>query len=94
MTDPMRATPGWVDEALDRLFEGLGAELGTARDAFSACLAGKKEPAAPSDLLGAEFETCHSALRNALFAAGLERDRVADVLRKAEALEAGLAADS
>ncbi len=92
MTDPMAATPGWVDEALDRLFAGL--EAGNARTAFADCLARSKAPAAPSDLLGAEFETCHGNLRRALLAAGIDRARVEDVLRQAEALEAELAGDS
>ncbi len=94
VTEAIPATPGWVDEALDRMFADLGPDTDDARSAFAACLAGSKIPATPSDLLGAEFERCHSALRRALLSAGLERELVAVVLSEAEALEAEVAAES
>lgn len=94
MTEAIPATPGWVDEALDRLFADLGPDLLDARAAFADCLARSKSPATPSDLLGAEFENCHASLRRALLSAGVERSIVASVLSRAEALESDIAADS
>ncbi len=94
MTDPMASTPGWVDTALDRIFAALGPETGPARDAFATCLAAQKAPAAPSDMLGAEFESCHAALRRNLLHAGVSRAMVESALSEAEALEAEIAADS
>ena len=94
MTDPAAATPGWVDKQLDAVFARLPAETRFAREAFAACLARSKNPATPSDLLGAEFEPCHAALRRDLLSAGVERSLVAAALGQLEALEAEIAAES
>ncbi len=94
MTDPMAATPGWVDGRLDTIFAHLPASLRPAADAFAECLAGSKAPAAPSDNLGAEFSRCHLAFRQALQHAGLPDAERAEVLAQLEELEAEIAADS
>lgn len=94
MTDPMAATPGWVDSRLDTIFANLPESLRPATDEFATCLAGSKAPAAPSDLLGAEFMPCHRALRTAFQQADLPAPLVADIMGQLEALEAEIAADS
>ena len=94
MTEEIAATPGWVDERLDEIFAGLPAATRPARDAYAACLAARKSPAAPSDLLGAEFEGCGGALRRAMLAAGVDRDAIARVGAALEALEAEIVTDS
>ena len=94
MTDPIPATPGWVEEKLERIFGRLPPNAKPACDAFAACLARSKAPAAPSDLLGAEFEPCHAALRRDLLQAGVDRGVIASISPDLEALEAELAADS
>ena len=94
MTERIPATPGWVDERLDRIFADLPTETRAARNDFAACLAASKAVAAPSDLLGAEFERCHATLRRALVGAGVDRDRLERVMADAEALEAEIAGDS
>ncbi len=68
MTDPIAATPGWVDERLERVFAGLPPDTRAARDEYADCLSRNKPPAAPTDCLGAEFEPCHAGLRRALLA--------------------------
>ncbi len=94
MTEDIPATPGWVEERLDELFAALPAAAGPARRAYAACLAGRKAPAAPSDLLGAEFETCRGVLRRSLLTAGIDRDALDRLDKELEALEAELAAES
>ena len=94
MTEPIPATPGWVDERLEHIFAKLPAETRPALDQFAACLASSKTAAAPSDLLGAEFEPCHAALRRALLRAGVENTVLDAVMTDTEALEAEISADS
>ena len=94
MTEEIAATPGWVEQRLDEAFAGLPASAGSAREAYGACLGHRKAPAAPSDLLGAEFNGCRAALRRALAGAGLDGDTVAQLDRRLEALEAEIAEDS
>ncbi len=91
MTEEIAATPAWAEERLDEVFAGLPPATKAARNAYLACLASRKSPAAPSDLLGAEFEGCRMNLRRALMAAGVEHgvlDRIDPAL---EALEAEVA---
>ena len=94
MTEQIAATPGWVNQRLDEVFAGLPDAPGivAARDAYSACLASRKAPAAPSDMLGAEFNGCRPALRRALEAEGVEGLAALD--GKLEALEAEIAGES
>ena len=94
MTDPMAATPGWVDGRLDEITAKLPGAAKPAVDALAACLAGSKQPAAPSDMLGAEFNRCHASFRTALQHLQLEPALLDDVLADLEALEAEIAADS
>ena len=94
MTEPIAATPGWVDDRLDAVFARLPMEAQPACVAFAECLAASKSPAAPSDMLGAEFEPCHAALRQALVGAALDPTLLDSVMRDLEALEAEIAADS
>ncbi len=94
MTEPIAATPGWVDERLDRIFAHLPATTLAARNAFATCLAAQKAPGAPSDLLGAEFEPCHAALRRSLLGAAVDRTLCNSIMAELEALEAEIAADS
>jgi len=94
MTEEIASTPGWVEERLDEAFAGLPEAAGPARDAYATCLARRKAPAAPSDLLGAEFQDCQGTLRRDLLAAGVDRatwDRVQPML---ESLEAEIGQDS
>ncbi len=94
MTEPIPATPGWVDARLDAIFAKLPPGTEAARDAFASCLARSKSPAAPSDLLGAEFEPCHAALRRDLLRAGVDWALVDTVGEELEDLEAEAAAES
>ncbi len=82
MTEEIPSTPGWVDSRLDI----VPAKL---RAAYAECLGRSKQPGAPSDLLGAEFEPCRAPLKAALSA-----EDWAALLPKLEALEAEIAADS
>ena len=93
MTEEVAATPGWVAERLDEIFASYpaGDQLQAARRAYADCLASRKEPGAPSDLLGAEFTECRNALTRALGAAGVAVGPLAPAL---EALEAEIAAGS
>ena len=93
MTEEIASTPGWVDERLDELFSGLSLTppLLDARRAYADCLAGSKQPGAPSDMLGAEFTRCRAALHRALEAAGI---RSADLDPGLEALEAEITSGS
>lgn len=94
MTDPMAATPGWVDSRLDTIFAKLPESLRPAADELADCLARSKAPAAPSDLLGTEFAPCHRAFRTALEQADLPNPAVTDIMNQLEALEAEIAGDS
>lgn len=94
MTDPMAATPGWVDTKLDTIFANLPEALRPAADQFADCLARSKAPAAPSDLLGTEFTPCHHAFRRALHQADLAPRLIGDIMGQLEALEAEIAEDS
>ena len=94
MTDPIAATPGWVDDRLETIFGRLPMEAQPACNAFAECLASSKAPAAPSDMLGAEFEPCHAAFRQALRGAAIEPALLETVMRDLEALEAEIASDS
>ena len=95
MPEDIAATPGWVDERLDKLFAALpkGPEIQAARLAYSACLAARKSPSAPSDMLGAEFNDCRATLHHALRAAGIGPQLPA-LESGLEALEAEIASDS
>ncbi|GAC1342935.1 MAG: hypothetical protein NVSMB18_17850 [Acetobacteraceae bacterium] len=93
MTDATAATPGWVDQRLDTVFAGVSG-LEAARAAYADCLGRRKAPAAPSDLLGAEFTGCRDPLRHAMVAAGIDAATMARVDGELEALEADIAADS
>ncbi|MDP9095407.1 MAG: hypothetical protein M3N26_02430 [Pseudomonadota bacterium] len=94
MTDPMAATPGWVDSRLETIFANLPDALKPAADEFADCLARSKAPAAPSDLLGTEFANCHRAFRRSLEQAATDAPVIADIMGQLEALEAEIAADS
>ena len=95
MPEDIAATPGWVDERLDELFAQLPASdaLDVARRAYSSCLASRKSPSAPSDMLGAEFNGCRAALNRALKAAGMS-DQLPSFEGGLEALEAEIASES
>ncbi len=96
MTEEIAGTPGWVDARLDQVFAPLpaGDAVAAARAAYADCLAGSKDPVAPSDDLGAEFNGCRTRLDAALAAAGVpEGDRTA-LDAALEALEAEITADS
>jgi len=94
VTEEIAATPGWVEERLDTIFADLPASTQAARDAYGACLARCKSPGAPSDLLGAEFEACRGALRQALLRAGLDRAALDALDPQLEALEAEIDSSS
>ena len=96
MTEEIVATPGWVDERLDELFAPLSQTpaIAAARTAYANCLAIRKAPAAPSDMLGAEFEPCRPALHQALQQASVAPDALAELEAGLETLEAEIAADS
>ncbi len=94
MTEEIASTPGWVEQRLDEAFAGLPASTGPAREAYGACLGRRKEPAAPSDTMGAEFNGCRAALHRALTELGLDGDAMAQLDRRLEALEAEIAEDS
>ncbi len=93
MTEEIASTPGWVDERLDALFSSLppSDQIDAARREYAACLASRKQPAAPSDLLGAEFKDCRAGLHRALQAAGVQPG-ILDA--KLEELEAEIASGS
>ena len=94
MTEPIAATPGWVDDRLGTIFAHLPASAQPACNVFAECLAFSKSAAAPSDMLGAEFEPCHAAFRQALRGLDLETGLLTKVMSDLEALEAEIAADS
>ncbi len=86
MTEEIAATPGWVDARLDEI---LAAVPRDARAAYADCLARAKQPGAPSDTLGAEFNRCRTALRDAV-----PHSEWAELVPRLEALEAEIAAES
>lgn len=94
MTEEIASTPGWVEQKLDEAFAGLPDSAGPAREAYGACLGRRKAPAAPSDILGSEFNGCRTALHHALAGLGLDGDALAQLDRQLEALEAEIAEDS
>lgn len=96
MPEEIAATPGWTDERLDRAFAALPAnpEVAQARNAYEACLAARKAPATPSDMLGAEFQACRPALHQALRHAGIEDGVMDDLNLALEAVEAEIAEGS
>ena len=94
MTEEIAATPGWAEERVDELFAPFPDTPGirAARNAYLSCLAAQKSPAAPSDMLGAEFNGCRTTLRRALEAEGLDGWDALD--GKLEKLEAEIAGES
>lgn len=94
MTEEIASTPSWVEQRLDELFAALPQSAGPARTAYGACLGRRKAPAAPSDMLGSEFDGCRPALRHTLAGLGLEDGTLAQLDRQLEALEAEIAEDS
>ncbi len=94
MTEEIASTPGWVEQRLDEVFAGLPPSAGPARTEYGACLGRRKAPAAPSDMLGSEFNGCRSALRHTLAGLGLEDGALAQLDQQLEALEAEIAEDS
>ncbi len=96
LTENIPATPGWTDSTLDEVFALLPktAEVATARDAYADCLARSKARAAPSDMLGAEFEPCRGPLMRALRHAGLEDAQLTALTVALDAAEAEIAAES
>ena len=96
MTEEIASAPSWVEKRLDDVFATLPAHpgLAAARNGYLACLARNKAPAAPSDLLGAEFDGCRGTLRQQLAGLGLPDDAMAQLDGQLEALEAEMAEDS
>ncbi len=96
MTEEIASAPGWVEKRLDDLFAALPQHPGldAARNGYLSCVARKKAPAAPSDMLGSEFDGCRDTLRQHVAGLGLPDDAVAQLDRQLEALEAEMAEDS
>jgi len=94
LTEEIASAPGWVEQRLDDLFATLPPGASAARDGYLACLGRKKAPAAPSDILGAEFDGCRAALHHELARLGLAADELATLDRQLESLEAEIAEDS
>ena len=96
MPENIPATPGWTDSRLDTVFASLPEtpELIAAREDYETCLAGRKAPSTPSDMLGAEFNGCREALRAALRRAGIEDLQLAALDSALEAVEAEIAIGS
>ena len=94
MTEETVAAPGWADGRIDELFAALPQTPGitAARESYISCIAGRKAPAAPSDMLGAEFNGCRAALHQAFQAEGVDGWAVLDA--QLEILEAEIASDS
>jgi hypothetical protein len=82
MTESIPAAPGWVEQALDE----AGIPPGPARDAYMDCIAAAKQPAAPSDLLGAEFQPCRELLLR-----DVDAEARRDLIGKLERIEAEMA---
>jgi hypothetical protein len=96
MTEEIASAPSWVEKRLDDVFAALPDHpgLAAARDGYLSCVARKKAPAAPSDMLGTEFNGCRTALRQRVAGLGLPEDALAQLDRQLEALEAEMAEDS
>ena len=96
MTEEIAGTPGWVDARLDQVFAALpGDDAVTAgKAAYADCLARQKDPVAPADDMGAEFDGCRGRLRAALSSAGVSGQDWATLDQALEALEAEITADS
>ena len=96
MTEEIAGTPGWVDTELDRVFAPLpaGAAVTAARAAYADCLARQKDPVAPADDLGSEFNGCRAQLRAALAEAGVTGTAWANLDAALETLEAEITQDS
>ncbi len=93
MTEEIAATPGWVDQRLDDVFSGLpvDATVAAVRERYADCLAGRKSPAAPSDMLGAEFNGCRASVKRELMGLGLDEAVLSKLDRQLESLEAEIA---
>ena len=96
MTEPIAATPGWVDTRLDEVFAPMPAtaEIAAARRAYADCLAARKAPAAPSDMLGAEFAPCRPPLIQVLRTSGIDNAAFARIESGLASLEAEIAGGS
>ena len=96
MTEEIPATPGWTDSRLDEAFAALPSSdaVHQARAAYADCLARSKSRAAPSDMLGAEFEPCRAPLHRALQHAGVDPALLTALEAALEPIEAEIAADS
>lgn len=96
MTEEIASAPSWVEKRLDDVFAALPDHpgLAAARDGYLSCLARNKAPAAPSDMLGGEFDGCRSALRRQIAGLGLPDDALTQLDSQLEALEAEMAEDS
>ena len=93
MTEEIASTPGWVDDRLDLVFAALPQtdHVIRAKQAYAVCLAARKQPGAPSDTMGSEFNACRAALRRDLQGASVS---FAALERDLEALEAEIAGGS
>ena len=96
MTEEIAATPGWVDQRLDEIFRDLPqtSAVSSCREQYAGCLATQKEPAAPTDALGAEFNRCRSLLMAGLAGAGLDEAALDRLTERLERLEAEIAEQS
>jgi hypothetical protein len=96
MTEEIASAPSWVEQRLDDVFATLPENpgLAAARNGYLSCLARQKAPAAPSDLLGTEFDGCRTALHHQLAALGLPDAVMAQLDQQLETLEAEMAEDS
>jgi hypothetical protein len=96
VTEEIASAPSWVEKRLDDVFATLPANAGlaAARNGYLTCLARKKAPAAPSDILGTEFDGCRGSLRRHLTELGLSDDVMVQLDRQLESLEAEMAEDS
>ena len=96
MTEEIASAPSWVEKRLDDVFAALPAISGleAARNGYLTCLGRRKAPAAPSDLLGAEFDGCRGSLRRQLAELGLSDQAIVQLDRQLESLEAEMAEDS
>ena len=94
MPEEIPATPGWADQRADEAFAVLPqtAAIKSAINAYMACLATRKSPSTPSDMLGAEFNGCGTILRRTLESEGVEDLDALDA--KLKALEAEIASGS
>ena len=96
MTEEIASAPSWVEKRLDDVFAILPehAGLAAARNGYLTCIARKKAPAAPSDMLGSEFGGCRVRVHQQLAELGIPDDTLAQLDRQLEALEAEMAEES